>query len=55
MSKRSLKRIAAPRTWPIKRKTTKWITRPYPGGQNLDHTLQLNLIFKDLLKLNSNR
>ena len=51
MSKRSLKRIAAPRTWPIKRKVNKWSTRPLPGGQKLEYGLPLNIIFKDLLKL----
>lgn len=51
MSKRAIKRLAVPKTWPIKRKETKFITRPYPGGQSLARGLSLNTLFKDLLKL----
>ncbi len=51
MSKRSLKRLAAPKTWPIKRKENKWVTRPCPGGQPIDRGIPINILFKNLLKL----
>lgn len=35
MVRRHLKRIAAPKTWPIKRKEHKWIVRPTPGPHPL--------------------
>ena len=36
MVKNHLKRLAAPKTWGIKRKELVWITRPMPGAQSLD-------------------
>ncbi len=51
MSKRSLKRLASPKTWPIKRKENTWVTRSYPGGQSLDRGIPLNILFKNLLKI----
>ena len=51
MGKRHLKRISAPRTWPIPRKTGgRFIIKPLPGGQVLEHTLPLGVILRDLLK-----
>src|SRR3989344_1021916 len=51
MSKKHLKRLAAPRTWPIQRKTNKWITKPNPSGHSIDKTMPINLILKEILKL----
>ena len=45
-----LKRIAAPKTWPIKRKQNVWITRQNPGPHTSKTSISLNTVFKDLLK-----
>ena len=56
MSKtRHLTRLAAPRTWPVKRKVTKWIARPMPGAHNINKALPLVVVIRDILKLTSNR
>ena len=49
MAKRHLKRLNAPKSWPIERKSTKWITRPRSGGQKLIRTMSINSIMKELL------
>jgi len=49
MGKKHLKRLVAPRTWRIERKTTTFITRPNPGAHSYELGMSLNLIFKDLL------
>jgi len=50
MGKNHLKRLNAPRTWPIGRKKTKWITRQNPGSHKLEESMPLNIILRDLLK-----
>lgn len=49
--KNHLKRIAAPKTWLIDRKKTKFISRPNPGAHSLDMGLPLGVIFRDNLQL----
>jgi small subunit ribosomal protein S4e len=44
------KRLSSPRTWPISRKGTKYLTRQYPG-KLADLSMPLNLIIRDVLKL----
>ena len=44
------KRIASPRSWPVKRKEHTWISSP-KSGHTLKNSLPLNTVFKDLLKL----
>ena len=44
------KRLSSPRTWPIPRKGTKYLTRQYPG-KIADLSMPLNLIIRDVLKL----
>lgn len=51
MSKRHLKRIAAPRRWPIERKNEKWIIRPFGGMQNNDVSMPLTVVLKELVKV----
>ena len=41
-----LKRIAVPKSWPIKRKENKWIARPMPGPHSLNHSISLNITAK---------
>ncbi|HZY70743.1 MAG TPA: 30S ribosomal protein S4e [Thermoplasmata archaeon] len=43
-----LKRRAAPRTWTVPRKGTKWIKRPAPGPHPTDQSVPLVLIVRDL-------
>ncbi len=47
--KSHMKRIAAPKTWPIARKVTTFITRAKPSGQRQDLTLPLVVIMRDML------
>ncbi len=47
--KKHLKRLAAPRSWPIARKTQKWVVRPSPGPHSLELSMPLALILRDLL------
>jgi small subunit ribosomal protein S4e len=43
-----LKRRAAPRSWTIPRKGTKWIKRPSPGPHPQDRSIPLLLVLRDL-------
>jgi len=45
------KRISAPRSWPIERKTHKWIVRPRPGPHPFDKCLALSVVIKDHLNI----
>ena len=48
--KKHLKRLAAAKTWPIMRKTSKFITRPRPGGHSHEMSMPLNVVIRDMLK-----
>lgn len=50
MSKQHLKRLNAPKSWPISRKGTKWVTRQNPGTHNLESSIPINIMLKDMLK-----
>lgn len=50
MTKRHIKRIAAPKTWNIMKKTSKFITKPNPGAHSLELGMPLSVVFKDILK-----
>jgi small subunit ribosomal protein S4e len=45
-----LSRLAMPKTWKIKRKGIKWITRPLPGPHPLGLGMPLNIILRDILR-----
>jgi len=49
-----LKRRAAPRSWTIPRKGTKWIKRPGPGPHAQDQSLPLLLVLRDVLGIVEN-
>ncbi|MFH2019812.1 MAG: 30S ribosomal protein S4e [archaeon] len=49
MVKKHLKALAAPVTWPIKRKENKFVLRPKPG-KKFEFSMPVALIFKNLLK-----
>lgn len=48
---RHLKRLSMPKTWPLARKASVWITRPFPSGHELKFCLPINIILRDLLKI----
>ena len=50
-----LKRINAPKTWPVERKTTKFITKPSPGPHRLEESMPLGVILRDILRLGKER
>ena len=51
MAKRHLKRMAAPRTWPIERKKTTFIYRPYPGAHSMHESISIGTVLKEILHL----
>ncbi len=48
--RRHLRRIAAPKTWPIPRKGTYWIVRPSPGPHSMELSMPIALWIRDYLK-----
>jgi small subunit ribosomal protein S4e len=44
-----LKRIVAPKTWPVLRKTTKFIARPKPSGHPKDLAVPVVVLMRDFL------
>ena len=46
-----LKRRAAPRSWTIPRKGSKWLKRPAPGPHAQDQSIPLLLVLRDLRKV----
>lgn len=55
MVKMHLKRKIAPRTWPILRKNTVFITRPKPKGHPLELTLPLVIVMREMLGIAANK
>ena len=49
MSKEILKRLAAPKTWHVERKKTKFITKPNPGPHKIENGIPLNILLKEIL------
>jgi small subunit ribosomal protein S4e len=48
MVKRHLKRLNTPKTWAVKRKVEKFLTRPFPSGHSYLYSLSLNQLLKSL-------
>ncbi len=46
-----LKRRAAPRTWTVPRKGTKWLKRPGPGPHAQDQSMPLLLVLRDVRRV----
>jgi len=44
-----LKRITMPTTWPMSRKSSKFVTKPNPGAHSLKYGLALNSILREIL------
>lgn len=53
MTSNHLKRLAMPRSWPLPRKTSVWVTKPSPGAHSMKMGMPLNLIIRDVLKIAS--
>jgi small subunit ribosomal protein S4e len=51
---RHQKRITVPRSWPIQRKTNKWVAKANPGPHSSQESLPLLVVIRDLLKLVDN-
>jgi small subunit ribosomal protein S4e len=49
--KKHLKRLPAPRSWSIPRKTDFWIVRPSPGPHGLGESVPLGSILRDMMKV----
>ncbi|MBI2574646.1 30S ribosomal protein S4e [Candidatus Woesearchaeota archaeon] len=47
--KKHMKRLAAPKSWPVERKTSKFITRPLPA-KSKELAMPANLIIRDMLR-----
>lgn len=50
MVQNHLSRLASPRGWDFKRKTTKWITRPMPGPHPLEGSFTLSFLLREMLE-----
>lgn len=49
MAKAHMKRMSAPRTWPINRKSTMFVRRPDPGAQRFEHGMSLQTWIVEIL------
>ena len=47
--KKHMKRLPAPRSWAIPRKTNFWVSKPSPGPHPVDWSMPLSLILRDML------
>jgi len=46
-----LKRLNAPKSWPVARKNHVWVTSPNPGPHSLEGCMPLSVVLRDLLKV----
>lgn len=44
-----MKRLAAPRTWPLKRKVSVWATKQSPGAHSVESSMPAVLILRDMI------
>jgi small subunit ribosomal protein S4e len=52
---KSLKRLSAPRSWDIERKSSRFIIRPSPGPYSIESSYSLGVAIRDLLHLVQNK
>ncbi|HEX9909085.1 MAG TPA: 30S ribosomal protein S4e [Thermoplasmata archaeon] len=52
--KKHIKRMAAPKSWSIPRKTSHWVSKPSPGPHGLEESIPLLGVIRDMLKLCDN-
>ncbi|MDR3074805.1 MAG: 30S ribosomal protein S4e [Candidatus Methanoplasma sp.] len=46
-----MKRLAAPRTWPLKRKVSVWATKQSPGAHSLESGMPAVMVLRDMIKV----
>jgi small subunit ribosomal protein S4e len=46
-----MKRLTAPRSWPLKRKIRVWVTKQSPGPHRIDMSMPAALVLRDMLKV----
>ncbi|MCL2786761.1 MAG: 30S ribosomal protein S4e [Methanomassiliicoccaceae archaeon] len=46
-----MKRLAAPRSWPLKRKVTVWVTKQSPGPHAVERSMPAAVVLRDMLKV----
>ncbi len=51
MTKNHLKRITAPKTWKVERKTKPFVTKPNPGAHSYDLCVSINTFLKQYVEL----
>ncbi len=49
MGKAHIKRLAAPKSWPINRKTNVWVLKSSPGPHTFETSMPVGLIIKEIL------
>ena len=54
LMKKHIKRMAAPSSWAIPRKTSYWVTNPRPGPHGTNESMPLLAVVRDMLKLCDN-
>ena len=50
MVQNHLSRLASPKTWELRRKTTKWIAKPMPGPHSLNGSFTLSFLLREMLE-----
>jgi len=48
---KDMKRLTAPRSWPVPRKTHYWIAKPSPGPHGTEESMPVVVVLRDLLQL----
>ena len=46
-----MKRLVAPRSWPLKRKISVWVTKQSPGPHAVDKSMPAAIVLRDMLKV----
>ena len=46
-----MKRLTAPRSWPLKRKITVWVTKQSPGPHAIENSMPAAIVLRDMLKV----
>jgi len=46
-----MKRLTAPRSWPLKRKINVWVTKQSPGPHAIEKSIPAALVLRDMLKV----
>lgn len=44
-----MKRMAAPKRWPVPRKVSRWVMKPRPGPHSMDEAIPLATVLRDML------